>query len=100
MRRELRWLKMRSTALQAGLQAMFHFGPFALENTEVDGVAYASCGGDQVLTQRAFFFCANAQNGIARLLIERVSLQFDANAVADLEGVLKHQEFRFGVAGS
>ncbi len=73
---------------------MFHFGPFALENAEVDGVAYAAGGRDQVLTQGAFFFCADAKNSVARLLIEGVGLQFDADAVADFEGVLKHQEFR------
>ena len=74
---------MRLSALHAGLQATFHFGPFVLENAEVDGVAYAASGSDQVLTQCAFFFRADAKNGVARLLIERVGLQFDADAVAD-----------------
>ncbi|MGZ5261985.1 MAG: hypothetical protein ACXWC0_30590, partial [Burkholderiales bacterium] len=61
---------MRLGALHAGLQAMFHFGPFALENAEVDGVAYAAAGCDQVLAQGAVLFCTDAKNGTARLLIE------------------------------
>jgi hypothetical protein len=90
---------MRLSALEAGLQAMFHFGPFVVENAEVDGIANTAGRSNKVPTKRTFFFCPDAENGVSRLLIQSIGFQFDTNAVADFEGVLEHQEFRFGVAG-
>lgn len=81
------------------MQAMFHFGPLARENAEVDGIAHTASRSDEVLAKRAFFFCADAENGVPRLLIERVGLELDTNALADIECVLEHEELRFGITG-
>ena len=47
--------------------------------------------------QRAFFFRADAQDGVARSLIERVGLEFETKAVPDFEGVAQHKIFRLGI---
>lgn len=93
-------MKLRSSALQAHFQALFHFRPFAVEDAEVDSVSKATRGGDYVLTECAFFFCANAENSATRRFVQRVGLQFYPDTVPDFERLSQHQVFRFGVAGS
>jgi len=50
--------------------------------------------------QRAFFFRADAQDGVARSLIQSVGFEFDANALPDLERMAQHQIFRFSIDGA
>lgn len=64
--------KMRLSALKAGLQAVFHFGPLVVENAEVDGVAHTASRSNEVPTKRTFFFCADAKNGVTGFLIQGV----------------------------
>ena len=49
--------------------------------------------------QRAFFFGANAENGVTGFLVERVGLQLDAETSPDFKGVSQHQVFGLGVDG-
>lgn len=50
--------------------------------------------------QGAFFLCAEAQDRVARSLIERVGFEFDAKAIPDLEGVPQHEILGPGIDGS
>ena len=53
--------------------------------------------GDHVIAERAFLLGADAQNGLARTLVQRVRLELDADAAQRLESVPQHQVFRLGV---
>src|ERR1700684_3667107 len=84
---------LRALTCADAFKPPLHFGPLAIQNAEVDGVAYAAGGRDQMAAKRAFFFGADAENRIARLLIERVCLQLDSHAFPDFEGVPQHEIF-------
>ena len=81
----------------AGFEFCFYFGPLAVEDAEVDGVADAAGPGDEVFAESAFFFRAETKDGVAGFFVEGVGLQFDADTVPEFEGVTQHQKFCFGV---
>src|SRR5690349_23359132 len=87
---------MQLTA-QTFYQARLHPRPFAIQNAEVDRISDPPGVRDQMPAEGTFFFCSDAKNRIAGFLIECISLQFDANASPDFEGVTQHQILRFGI---
>ena len=82
---------------QASFQLCFHFRPLVIQNAEIDAVADSSGPGDYMAAKRALFFRADAENRVARFLVQRIGFQFDPNASPDFKGVAQHQIFRFGV---
>ena len=50
-------------------QSGFCLAPLTVQDAEVDRITYPARPGDQVLVQRSFFFRANPQDSIARLLV-------------------------------
>ncbi len=52
---------------------------------------------DHVLAQGAFINCADPLQGVLRLLVPVVGLEFDPDAAERLERMGQHQVFRFGV---
>src|SRR5580704_18582798 len=81
----------------ARLEPCLRLGPLVIQNAEVDTVADSAGPGDYVPAQRAFFFRADAKNCVARFFVQRVGLEFDANASPDFEGMAQHQIFGFGI---
>ena len=79
------------------LQTLSYGGPFGVDDAEIDAVAQASAGGDDVVAESAFFSSTEAQDSIARACVERVGFEFHAVAVPGFKGVAQHQVFGFGV---
>jgi hypothetical protein len=81
------------------LQIPFYIGPFGVDDAEPDSVADAAALGDEVVAEDAFLFGADTEDGGARLHIQDVGFEFDAEAVQVFEGMTEHQVFGFRVDG-
>src|SRR5208282_3410451 len=81
----------------ASFEFRLRLWPLVIQNAEVNAVADSAGPCDYVAAQCAFFFRADAENCVARFFVERVGLEFDANASPHFEGVSQHQIFGFGV---
>jgi hypothetical protein len=73
--------------------------PLRVDDRKVNRVADATRRRDSVLAERPFFFRADAEDRVARLLVECVGLELDADAAERFERVGQQQELRFGVRG-
>src|SRR5580704_10719665 len=90
------WIAPRQHRFQIGL----YLWPLGIEDAEVNRVADPAGPGDQVPAQDAFFFRADAEDRVARSLIQSVGLEFDEQALPDFESVAQHEVLGFGVDGS
>src|SRR5207249_3514780 len=81
----------------AFLRARFHRRPLGIDDAVIHRVPDTAARGDHVIAERAFLLGADAQNGLARTLVQRVRLDLDADAAQRLESVPQHQVFRLGV---
>src|SRR6202451_2593443 len=79
------------------LEPRFHLRPLRIQNAEVNRVAHAPPPCDQVPAQCALFFRAEAEDGVARSLIEGICFQLDPHTFPGLECVPEHQVFCFRV---
>src|SRR3984957_5335050 len=74
-----------------------HRRPLAVENAVYAGVAQRAIARDLVLPQYPVQSCAQAFDGGAALLIEKVSAKFHGDAVELLERVAQEQQLALGV---
>src|SRR5580658_8392319 len=88
---------MSESAGDSIFQLGLHLRPLVIQNAEVDAVADPSGPGDYVAAECALFFGADAENRVARLLVQRIRFQFNPRASPDFKGMAQHQVFRFGV---
>src|SRR5580704_602634 len=82
---------------QACLELRVYFRPLVVKNAEVHSIAHAASPGEEMAAKSSLFFRANAQDRVARLLIQRIRFQFQANALPDFKRVAEHEVFRFCV---
>src|SRR5713226_2832768 len=75
----------------------FHRQPLGIDDAEIDRMPDAGGGADHVIAEDAFFLGAEAEDSVPRALVQRVGLEFDADAAERLEGVTQHQVLGFGV---
>src|SRR5262249_1067273 len=68
---------------QLPFQSCFHFGPFRIQNAEVDRIADPASPGEPVFAQGAFLLGAQTKDGIARAFVQRIGLQLHADASPD-----------------
>src|SRR5438876_2788853 len=78
-------------------KAHFHRRPLRIDDAVINRVPDAAARGDHVIAEGAFLLGADPRDGLARALVQRVSLEFDADAAQRLEGVPQHQVFRLAV---
>src|SRR5229473_4673084 len=74
-----------------------HLRPLVIQNAEVHRIPHPAVPRHQVLAESSFFPGADAKDGIARALIQRISFKFDTNALPNFKSVAQHQELGFGV---
>src|SRR5439155_7124115 len=58
----------------------FHRRPLGIDHAVIHRVPDTAARGDHVIAERAFLLGADAQNGLARTLVQRVRLELDADA--------------------
>ena len=84
---------MRQTSLQLGL----YLRPLVVQNAEINRIAGSPAPRQQMPPQSTFLFCADAQNRVARLLVQSIGLEFHPHALPHFKSVPQHQVFRLGI---
>src|SRR5260221_14758780 len=87
---ELRHRSGLSRSCDSCFQLCFHLRPLVVQDAEVDAVADAACPRHDMAAQGALFFCADAEDGVARFLVAGIGLQFYARASPHFKGVTHH----------
>src|SRR5947209_6656822 len=86
-----------STRCQFRFQSSLHVRPFRIDNAEPDAIANPAARADDMIAENSFLLRANPENGVAGLLVERVGLEFHAEAVQLLEGMAQQEVLGFGI---
>src|SRR5579872_6360540 len=80
--------------LQVLFEPALDLRPFVIKNAEIHRVAHSARPRDQVPPQRSFFLRADSQDRIPGLLIQRVGLEFHADALPLFKRVPEHEVLR------